>query len=69
MHLISIDDLTPPDIENLFKLSDGFLEIASRPIKKVPTLQGPDHRQRLYRAFHPHAVARSSWPASGCRPT
>jgi aspartate carbamoyltransferase catalytic subunit len=40
MHLISIDDLTAADIENIFRLSDGFLEIASRPIKKVPTLRG-----------------------------
>lgn len=40
MHLISIDDLTAGDIDNLFRLSDGFLEIASRPIKKVPTLRG-----------------------------
>ncbi len=40
MHLISIDDLTAAEIDNLFNLSDGFLEIASRPIKKVPTLRG-----------------------------
>lgn len=40
MHLISIDDLSAADIEGLFRLSDGFLEVASRPIKKVPTLRG-----------------------------
>ena len=40
MHLISIDDLTSADIEDLFTLSDGFLEVASRSIKKVPTLRG-----------------------------
>ena len=40
MHLISIDDLSAAEIDNLFRLSDGFLEIASRPIKKVPTLRG-----------------------------
>jgi aspartate carbamoyltransferase catalytic subunit len=40
MHLISIDDLTAAEIDNLFNLGDGFLEIASRPIKKVPTLRG-----------------------------
>ncbi|MGI5940140.1 MAG: aspartate carbamoyltransferase catalytic subunit [Thermoleophilia bacterium] len=40
MHLVSIDDLTSAEIENLFKLSDGFLEVAARPIKKVPTLRG-----------------------------
>jgi len=40
MHLLSIDDLTRADIEKLFQLSDGFLEVAARPIKKVPTLRG-----------------------------
>ncbi len=40
MHLISIDDLTASDIDDLFQLSDGFLEVASRSIKKVPTLRG-----------------------------
>jgi aspartate carbamoyltransferase catalytic subunit len=40
MHLISIDDLSVSEIEDLFRLSDGFLEVASRPIKKVPTLRG-----------------------------
>ena len=40
MHLISIDDLSTRDIETLFELSDSFLEVASRPVKKVPTLRG-----------------------------
>lgn len=40
MHLISIDDLTVSEIDALFGLGDGFLEIASRTIKKVPTLRG-----------------------------
>ena len=40
MNLISIDDLTAADIENLFQLSDGFLEVAARSIKKVPSLRG-----------------------------
>jgi aspartate carbamoyltransferase catalytic subunit len=40
MHLISIDDLSARDITTLFELADGFLEVASRPIKKVPTLRG-----------------------------
>ncbi len=39
-HLISIDDLTAAEIDTLFQLADGFLEVASRPIKKVPTLRG-----------------------------
>jgi aspartate carbamoyltransferase catalytic subunit len=40
VHLISIDDLSRADIDHLFRLADGFLEVASRPIKKVPTLRG-----------------------------
>ena len=40
MHLLSIDDLSAADIETIFKLSDGFLEVASRSIKKVPALRG-----------------------------
>lgn len=40
MHLISIEDLSAQDIHRLFALADGFLEVAQRPIKKVPTLQG-----------------------------
>ncbi len=40
MHLISIDDLSVEQIESLFSTSDGFLEVASRPIKKVPALRG-----------------------------
>jgi len=40
MHIISIDDLSRAEIETLFSLADGFLEVASRPIKKVPALRG-----------------------------
>jgi aspartate carbamoyltransferase catalytic subunit len=38
VHLISIDDLSGR--HRTSSLSDGFLEVSSRPIKKVPTLRG-----------------------------
>lgn len=39
-HLISIDDLSVGDLDNLMQISDNFAPIGKRPIKKVPTLRG-----------------------------
>jgi len=39
-HLIGIADLSADDIRTVLDLSDTFLEINERPIKKVPTLRG-----------------------------
>jgi aspartate carbamoyltransferase catalytic subunit len=39
-HLIGISDLAPADVVQILDLSDTFLEINERPIKKVPTLRG-----------------------------
>jgi len=39
-HLLGIEQLEPVDIVQLLDLGDSFLEIAERPIKKVPTLRG-----------------------------
>ena len=39
-HLIAIADLTAADVVTVLDLSDTFLEINARPIKKVPTLRG-----------------------------
>ena len=39
-HLLGIEPLSAADIETILTLSDRFLEIADRPIKKVPTLRG-----------------------------
>jgi aspartate carbamoyltransferase catalytic subunit len=39
-HLLGIEPLTAADIVTLLDLSERFLEIAERPIKKVPTLRG-----------------------------
>ena len=38
-HLLGIDDLTTEDIELIFRTADGFKEVLSRPIKKVPSLR------------------------------
>lgn len=38
-HLLGIDDLTAEDIELIFRTTDGFKEVLSRPIKKVPSLR------------------------------
>ncbi len=38
-HLLGIDDLTAEDIELIFRTADGFKEVLSRPIKKVPSLR------------------------------
>jgi aspartate carbamoyltransferase catalytic subunit len=39
-HLLGIEPLAPADLVTLLDLSERFLEIAERPIKKVPTLRG-----------------------------
>ena len=39
-HLLGISDLDAADILTVLDLSDTFLEINARPIKKVPTLRG-----------------------------
>src|SRR4029450_13013030 len=37
---LGIEPLAAADIETILDLSERFLEIAERPIKKVPTLRG-----------------------------
>ena len=39
-HLLGIHHLDADDIVQLLDLSDSFLEVGTRPIKKVPTLRG-----------------------------
>lgn len=39
-HLLSIDQLTPGDIDLILKTADSFREVGTRKIKKVPTLRG-----------------------------
>ncbi|MBS1568683.1 MAG: aspartate carbamoyltransferase catalytic subunit [Bacteroidetes bacterium] len=38
-HLLGIDALGTADIELIFRTADGFKEVLSRPIKKVPSLR------------------------------
>lgn len=38
-HLLGIKNLTPKDIELIFKTADNFKEVLKRPIKKVPSLR------------------------------
>jgi aspartate carbamoyltransferase catalytic subunit len=38
-HLLGIKDLTPDDINLIFRTADNFKEIINRPIKKVPSLR------------------------------
>jgi aspartate carbamoyltransferase catalytic subunit len=39
-HLLGIEPLTPDELTTILDLGERFLEIAERPIKKVPTLRG-----------------------------
>ncbi|HEY0978949.1 MAG TPA: aspartate carbamoyltransferase catalytic subunit [Flavobacteriales bacterium] len=38
-HLLGIRELTTADIDLIFRTADGFKEVLSRPIKKVPSLR------------------------------
>ena len=38
-HLLGIKDLSPADLELIFKTADEFKEVINRPIKKVPSLR------------------------------
>ena len=39
-HLLGMEPLSAADILTILDLSERFLELAERPIKKVPTLRG-----------------------------
>lgn len=39
-HLLSIDDLQAPQIDELMRLTDSFVEVSQRQIPKVPALRG-----------------------------
>ena len=38
-HLLGIRDISPQDIDLIFKTADNFKQVINRPIKKVPTLR------------------------------
>jgi len=64
LHLISIEDLSAENILTLFDLADGFLEVARRPIKKVPTLRG---RTQVNMFFEPSTRTLTSFELAGKR--
>ena len=39
-HLLSINDLVPPDLERILDLTDSFAEVSERAIPRVPALRG-----------------------------
>ena len=39
-HLLGVADLTLEEVETILDTAESFLEVAQRPIKKVPTLRG-----------------------------
>ena len=39
-HLLSIDDLTRADVEEILDVTDSMVEVSSRAIPKVPALRG-----------------------------
>jgi aspartate carbamoyltransferase catalytic subunit len=39
-HLLSIEDISAPEISDLLDLADGFVEVLGRDVPKVPTLRG-----------------------------
>ena len=39
-HLLSISDLSVPEIEGIFQTADSFLDLSSRSVRKVPSLRG-----------------------------
>jgi aspartate carbamoyltransferase catalytic subunit len=57
-HLLSVDDLSFSDVENIMDLSFSMLEILGRDIKKVPTLRG---RTVFLMFFEPSTRTRVSF--------
>ncbi|RPJ56277.1 MAG: aspartate carbamoyltransferase catalytic subunit [Acidobacteria bacterium] len=63
-HLLSIAELTVPEIELILKTARGFKEIFTRPIKKVPTLRG---KTVINIFFEPSTRTRSSFELAAKR--
>ena len=41
-HLLSISDLSVPEIEGIFQTADSFLDLSSRSVRKVPGVDDLD---------------------------
>lgn len=39
-HILDLDDMSPEDVETVFRTTDAMVEILSREVKRVPTLRG-----------------------------
>ncbi|HNU20661.1 MAG TPA: hypothetical protein PKK53_10295, partial [Hydrogenophilus thermoluteolus] len=39
-HLLTLDGLPEPILQQIFSLADSFLEVSERAVKKVPLLRG-----------------------------
>ena len=39
-HLLGLEDLTPEELKHIFRTAEGFHDISTRSIKKVPPLRG-----------------------------
>ena len=63
-HIISLDDLSPQDIDYILRVADSFKEISERPIKKVPTLRG---KTVVNLFFEPSTRTRLSFEVAGKR--
>jgi len=63
-HLLSIAELSVPEIELILKTARGFKEIFTRPIKKVPTLRG---KTVINIFFEPSTRTRSSFELAAKR--
>jgi aspartate carbamoyltransferase catalytic subunit len=63
-HLLGVDDLEVAEVEMVLDSADSFLEVARRPIKKVPTLRG---RTIIGLFFEPSTRTSSSFEIAAKR--
>ncbi len=62
--LLSLEELTSEEINNILQLAESFKEVLSRPIKKVPTLRG---KTIVNLFFEPSTRTRTSFELAGKR--
>jgi hypothetical protein len=53
--LLGIEELSKEEIEMILETAEGFKEVVTRTIKKVPTLRGKHGRESVLRGLHAHA--------------
>lgn len=67
-HLLGIKYLNKHDLELIFRTAETFTEVLSRPIKKVPSLNGVTIAN-LFSKTAPAQGRRSNWRRNAFRPT